>query len=208
LWGALALLVGLGWMTRPAEAQALCESCELQAGLGGTYHYWGATGGVVFPLSLTWSRSRYELGLFRVTTGQMLNEPRSRSERVLAQPYWGVSLSRRWQLFEHGPAAAFVGFGLAAKTESDALSITRWDFASQVGVRLRLPGNRAVGELTLRHWSNGGIRLPNRGQDFVTVTIRLNSSLFGVVDQMPPLARHEADHSPAAGDSPHEQLPY
>ena len=187
-------------MTQP-HAQALCESCEVQTGVGGTFHYWGATGGVVFPLSVTWSRSRYEFGLFRVTTAQMLNEPRTRGERVLAEPYWGVSLSRRWQLFERGPAAAFVGLGLAAKSESDALSITRWDFASQVGVRVRLPGNRAVGEVTLRHWSNAGIRLPNHGQDFATVTIRLNSGLFGVADQLPPLARRNSDRSPAADDS-------
>jgi len=32
----------------------------------------------------------------------------------------------------------------------------------------------------MRHWSNGGIRLPNHGQDFVTVTFRLNSGIFGI----------------------------
>jgi len=32
----------------------------------------------------------------------------------------------------------------------------------------------------VRHWSNGGIRLPNHGQDFATLTIRLNSGLFGL----------------------------
>jgi hypothetical protein len=32
----------------------------------------------------------------------------------------------------------------------------------------------------MRHGSNGGIRLPNHGQDFVTFTIRLNSGLFGL----------------------------
>lgn len=31
-----------------------------------------------------------------------------------------------------------------------------------------------TGEPTFRHWSNGGIRLPNHGQDFVTLTIRVN----------------------------------
>jgi hypothetical protein len=35
-----------------------------------------------------------------------------------------------------------------------------------------------VGELTLRHWSNGGIRLPNHGQDFATVMVRFNPGLF------------------------------
>ncbi len=60
------------------------------------------------------------------------------------------------------------------------MSATRLDFASQLGVRLRLPGDRVTGELTLRHWSNAGIRLPNHGQDFATLTFRLNSGLFGV----------------------------
>jgi hypothetical protein len=42
-----------------------------------------------------------------------------------------------------------------------------------------LPGNLLVGELTFRHWSNGGVRLPNHGQDFVTLTVRVNSGLVG-----------------------------
>ena len=44
-----------------------------------------------------------------------------------------------------------------------------------------------IGELTFRHWSNGGIRLPNHGQDFVTLTIRLNLGLVGIDtrDQVP-----------------------
>jgi hypothetical protein len=37
-----------------------------------------------------------------------------------------------------------------------------------------------VGEVTMRHWSNGGIRLPNHGQDFATFTIRVNSGVFGL----------------------------
>lgn len=32
----------------------------------------------------------------------------------------------------------------------------------------------------MRHWSNGGIRLPNHGQDFATLTLRLNTGRFGV----------------------------
>ena len=47
-------------------------------------------------------------------------------------------------------------------------------------MRFRFPGNRAVAELTVRHWSNAGIRLPNHGQDFGTLTVRLNFGDFGV----------------------------
>jgi hypothetical protein len=180
LWlGLLALALGGAGASR-AEAQSLCESCELEAGLGATYHFWGPTGGVVLPVTLTWSDNRYELGLFRVATTQLLEDPHYREARVMADPYWGVSLSRRWRLIERGPLSGFVGFGLAAKTEADQLSATRLDFASQLGVRFRLPGDRVIGELTLRHWSNAGIRLPNHGQDFATLTFRLNSDLVGV----------------------------
>jgi hypothetical protein len=105
----------------------------------------------------------------------------------LANPYWGTSLSRRWQLFGVGPVQGFCGFGLALRTESDVLSASRWDFASQVGFRFHMIGGRALGEVAMRHWSNGGIQLPNHGQDFATVTIRIESSLFGTreADQIP-----------------------
>lgn len=176
----LVLLVCAAYTPRSANAQSFCGGCEVQIGLGGTYHFWGTTGGTVVPVSVTWSESRYELGFFRVTGQQMLHDRASHNERVMADPYWGVSLSRRWQLFESGPVKGFVGFGLAGKTKSDELSTTRWDFASQLGLRFRLPGNRAIAELTIRHWSNGGVRLPNHGQDFATLTVRLNSGLFGV----------------------------
>jgi len=185
--GVLALLIWAGYAPRPAEAQSLCESCEVQIGLGGTYHYWGTTGSLVLPVSVTWSEDRYEFGVFRFTTQQLLALPGTHEERQMANPYWGASLSRRWQLFEHGSVKGYFGFGLAAKTESDTLSVTRWDFASQLGLRFRVPGNRVIGEVTMRHWSNGGLRLPNHGQDFATVTFHLNSGLFGVsrADQIP-----------------------
>ena len=176
----IALLVGAACMPRLVSAESLCQSCELQAGIGGTYHFWGTTGGVVIPVTVNWSDSRYELGFFRVTTQQVLYDRNYRHGRVMADPYWGVSLSRRWRLFERGPVRGFFGFGLAAKTEADQLSVTRLDFASQFGLRFRLPGDRTVAELTMRHWSNGGMRLPNHGQDFATLTVRLNSRVVGV----------------------------
>jgi hypothetical protein len=185
---SLALLIMAGYVPGFANAQSLCESCEVQLGLGGTYHFWGTTGGVVLPVSVNWSGGRYELGLFRVTTQQVLHDANYRRGRVMADPYWGMSISRRWRLLEKGPTRVFFGFGIAAKTESDELSVTRLDFASQLGMRFRFPGNRAVAELTVRHWSNAGIRLPNHGQDFATLTVRLNFGDFGVgrADQIAP----------------------
>jgi hypothetical protein len=207
----LVILVCAGYSPRSADAQSFCETCEVQVGLGGTYHYWGTTGSLVLPVSVTWSQNRYEFGVFRFTNSQLLELPGTHRERHVAYPYWGASLSRRWQLFERGAVKGFFGFGLSVKTESDTLSVTRWDFASQLGLRFHLPGDRAIGELTLRHWSNGGVSLPNHGQDFVTLTIRLNSGLFGLGDinhyPIDP-SRNLAQSLPAHGtDSEGELLP-
>lgn len=177
---ALVLLITAFSAPRITKAQSICESCEAQVGLGATYHFWGPTGGLVFAVTMIWDASRYELGVFRVADAQVLRDHAYGNGHQMADPYWGLSVSRRWQLFERGPVKGFVGFGLALKTESDQLSATRWDFASQLGLRFRLPGQIAVGELTVRHWSNAGIRLPNHGQDFVTFTIRLNTGRFGI----------------------------
>jgi len=185
---ATALLLIAACVPRFASADSLCESCELQIGIGETYHFWGSTGGVVIPITLNWSDSRYELGLFRLSRRQVLYSARYPDGRVMADPYWGLSLSRRWRIFSRGPVKGFFGFGISAKTEADELSITRLNFASQLGVRFPLPGNRVIAELTFRHWSNGGIRLPNHGQDFVTFTVRLNSGLVGA--DRPELAMH------------------
>ena len=176
---AFALLVLIAWAPRVTEAQSWCETCEVQVGLGGTYHYWGTTGGVVLAITMNWDDSRWELGFFRVTTQQVLYDSHNPDGRIMADPFWGASLSRRWRLYEHGPVRLFVGFGLAAKTESDQLSSTRLDFAEQLGVRFRFPGNHVIAELTMRHWSNGGIRLPNHGHDFATLTFKLNTGRFG-----------------------------
>ncbi len=203
-WLALAACAAV---TVPARAESLCESCEVQVGLGGTYHFWGTTGGVVLPVTINWSDARYELGLFRVASTQVLRDHTYHEARVMADPYWGLSLSRRWRFIEHGPVSGFVGLGLAAKTESDQLSATRLDFAEQLGVRLRFPGDKVIGELTLRHWSNAGIRLPNHGQDFATLTFRLNSGLFGVpradrISLDPSLALAHEDFGSDGGQLP------
>jgi hypothetical protein len=183
----LMLLACAGYAPWSAAAPSVCQTCEVQIGLGATYHYWGTTGSLVLPVSVTWSENRYEFGVFRFTNSQLLELPGTHRERHMAYPYWGASLSRRWRLFERGPVQGFFGFGVSVRTESDTLSVTPWDFASQLGLRFHLPGHWLLGELTMRHWSNGGIRLPNHGQDFATLTVRINSGLFGLgtADQIP-----------------------
>jgi len=181
------VLIGAACAPTSGSAEPICASCELQLGFGGTYHFWGPTGGKVLAATMSWDANRYELGVFRIVHAQMLRDDTYHDGHLMASPYWGASLSRRWRIFQTGPVAAFFGFGLTLKTESDQLSVTRWDFASQLALRFRLPGQFAVGELSVRHWSNAGIRLPNHGQDFMTFTIRLNSRHFGVnaTDQIP-----------------------
>ncbi len=172
--GLLVLWTCSAGFARHAEAEGFCSTCEVQIGLGGTYHFWGSTGAVVLPVSVSWSENRYEVGVFRMTNQQILSDSNIRAQRLMANPYWGLSASRRWQLFARGPVSGFVGFGLAYRTESDDLSATQWDFASQLGARIQLPLAGSAAELTIRHWSNGGIKLPNHGQDFVTLTARFD----------------------------------
>src|SRR5580693_493730 len=73
--GLPALGVCLGWAPRLAQAQEFCQTCEVQVGLGGTYHYWGTTGSLVLPVSLTWDEGKYEFGVFRFTDHQLLPFP-------------------------------------------------------------------------------------------------------------------------------------
>jgi len=100
----------------------------------------------------------------------------------------------------------YFGFGLSGKSESDNLSVTRWDFASQLGVRFPWPGNRVITELTVRHWSNAGVRLPNHGQDFATLTFKINTGWVGVprTDQIAadlPRALRSGQFASEAADS-------
>ena len=194
--GLLLVVIGATLAPTIANAQSICASCEAQLGLGATYHFWGPTGGLVFAATMNWDESRYELGVFRVARAQVLRDDAYREGRLMADPYWGVSLSRRWQLFQRGPVKGLLGFGLALRTESDQLSATRWDFASQLGLRVRIPGQLAVTELAVRHWSNAGIRLPNHGQDFVTLTFRLDTDLFGI-DRAEQISLHPLPGSTA-----------
>ena len=175
--GFLCVLIGAACAPRPASAEPICLSCEVQMGLGGTYHFWGSTNGVVLPLTVSWHENRYEVGVFRMANEQTLNKADAPS-KLMAAPYWGASASRRWTLLDRGPVRAFFGFGLAYRTQSDTLSATHWDFASQLGLHVRLPRAGSAMELTLRHWSNGGVKLPNHGQDFATLTFLLDPQWF------------------------------
>ena len=168
----LALTIGIASSPSHAAVAQICSDCELFLGIGNTYHFWGETGGLVIPATLTFDHDRYELGLFRMTSRQTLYEPIWGKTRVLAEPYWGISASRRWRLVTRPTWSLFFGFGASYKTEEDLLNATHWNFAEQLAVRLHHPSGRGPDmEFAIRHWSNAGIRCPNRGQDFFTVSV-------------------------------------
>jgi len=154
-----------------ADDGLLCNGCQLSVGIGDTYHFWGRTAGLVLPMTFAWGDGRYEFGVFRFATTQTLYEEKWGCVHELAAPYWGTSISRRWQLFGGPTWKLFFGFGASYKDQEDALNSTHWNFASSLGLVLREPGHGARVEISIRHWSNAGIRTPNRGQDFFTVLV-------------------------------------
>jgi hypothetical protein len=159
---------------RPMDDRfSLCRSCEFHIGVGGTYHSFEGTGGLVIPMTVSWDRSRWELGVFHFSE-QTSADNAENVERLVARPYWGASLSRRFQFFERGPLRAIFGFGVSYRTETDILSATHWNFSSQFGLRFQSPNFPAIFELSARHWSNGGVKTPNRGQDFTILTVRFD----------------------------------
>lgn len=157
----------------PAHASSLswmCGYCQMSVGAGETYHFWARTGGMVVPVTLTWDRDRWEVGAFRFTTRQELEFQDHEPDRRVARPYWAFSASRRIGLFGPPAARVFLGLGASYKTETDDLSSTHWDIAGQLGIRFRLDRGGDSLEVCLRHFSNGGLRRPNHGQDFFTLS--------------------------------------
>ena len=71
---ALAMLA-LAPKVGAAELGSLCRDCQLQVGVGGTYHYWGSTGGVVIPVTLVFDHNKYEVGVFRMANQQSFYDP-------------------------------------------------------------------------------------------------------------------------------------
>ncbi len=172
--GLLALVLGLALLpaaARAADERSFWDKSQLQIGVGGTYHFWSATHAVVLPVSLVMDDNRFELGIFRMANAQRFYDPYLQGLRKTSDPDWGFSLSRRWQLAGSRRCKLYFGFGASYKTEENDLSATHWNFASQLGVRIALKPQRAFLELDIRHWSNAGIKLPNRGQDFATAMV-------------------------------------
>jgi hypothetical protein len=168
---ALALVTAIAATASSASAAelALCDQCNLLVGAGVTYRYFEHAGGVVIPITWVLDDNRYELGAFRFANTQVFL---STHENVYdsVPPYWAASFTRRWRLLGGSWGRVYLGLGASYKNQTDALNSTHWNFAPQLGVRFNLGTSGAIMELTIRHWSNAGLKFPNRGQDFATLS--------------------------------------
>ncbi len=169
--GLLLLMAALGALAAPAlRAADFCSTCEIQAGAGFTYHFWEWTHSAVIPLTLDFDHNRWELGAFRFAHAQEYYVPTFGAHVRFTDPYWGFSLTRRLELFKHPHWGLLVGLGAAYRSEQDRQIASHWNFSELIGVRLR-PARGWTLELVGRHWSNGGLKLPNHGQDFATLMV-------------------------------------
>jgi hypothetical protein len=177
----VVLAVAFATLAAPrVRAADFCSSCEIQLGVGATYHYWGYTHSLVVPLAFNFGRDRWgswELAAFRFPSRQNYYSTTFRWWVYYADPYWGGSLTRRLELFRYPHWRVILGLGAAYKSEENTLSASHWNFSEQLGVRLTPRPGLAI-ELIGRHWSNGGLKLPNHGQDFVTLMFTVYPSLL------------------------------
>lgn len=154
-----------------APLEGFCARCDLLVGAGDTTNFSHWTDGLVLPVTLEVDDSRWEIGAFRIARRQLLKEyPKFAASTIATMPYWGFTAMHRWQVLHRSRVRLYVGFGANYRTETDLLTSTKWNFAGMVAVRFDL-GKHAILEFALRHWSNAWIRLPDRGQNVVTVTV-------------------------------------
>jgi hypothetical protein len=174
----LIAAAALAFAAPNVRAEDFCSTCEVQIGLGGTYHWVGWSHGIVAPLVFTFDHDRWELAAFRFTKGQDFYNSTFHWDVHFADPYWAFSFARRLEIFPQKHWTFFVALGASYKTEQDRLSASWWNFNEEIGLRIK-PTERWRIELTGRHFSNAGLKLPNHGQDFATLTFSIYPGLFG-----------------------------
>jgi len=165
---ACAADAGDSWTWSPFEP---CPGCSVFLGSGATFNYFQWTDGVLVPLTLELDDSRWELGAFRFTTRQLLKGSHPDAPATIsANPYWGFSAMRRWQLLHREWWRLYVGFGASYRNETDLLVATHWNSSYLLGMRFDLGSDNHELEIAARHWSNAWVRLPDRGQTFLTIS--------------------------------------
>jgi Lipid A 3-O-deacylase (PagL) len=178
-WCVLLALAWAALAAPQARADDFCATCELQLGIGATYHFWGYTHSLVVPVAFNFDHDRWELAAFRFASGQHYHDSTFYNVDVpFANPYWGASFTRRLELFKRPHWRLFAGLGASYKSREDRLSSSLWNFSEQLGLRIT-PSPGYTIELVGRHWSNGGLKLPNHGQDFATVMFSVYPGLIG-----------------------------
>jgi len=68
------------------EKHSICGDCEFHVGLGGTYHSFEGTGGEVIPVTMTWDRGRWEVGVFHFSEQTSSDNEENVEQKVLALP--------------------------------------------------------------------------------------------------------------------------
>lgn len=151
-------------------ARLHCPQCNPMTGVGTTFFTSHWTDGIVLPLILEIDQSRWEIAALRFSSDQYLKESFAPPSTVSARPYWGFSVLRRWQVLHRSRWKLYLGIGGSYQTQRNLLDSTRWNFAYLFAVRYALSRHKFL-ELSVRHWSNAWIKLPNRGQDIVLLGI-------------------------------------
>ena len=151
-------------------AWAHCPRCALEVGLGTTYFPPHWTDGVATPIFLEIDRSRWEIGGYRFLTNQFLKEPDFPPSTISARPFCGFTAMHRWLILHRARWRLYLGFGAAYQTPADLLDATQWNFAYLLALRYSLDKHLFF-EFSARHWSNAWIKLPNRGQDLLLMSI-------------------------------------
>jgi hypothetical protein len=157
-----------------AHAEGLlspCDRCNVLVGVGTTFRFFAWTDGLVVPVTLELDQSRWELGAYRFASGQHFAESGYPESVYAAQPYWGLTAMRRWQILHRSPFRLYAGFGAAYRSKLDYLDPTRWDFAFVIAARFDLGPHGRVLELGVRHWSDAWIKLPNRGENILALSV-------------------------------------
>jgi hypothetical protein len=174
--GARALpLAGLTILTacilRSAfAADSRCDRCDVLIGTGTTFRSWAWTDGLVLSLTLELDDSRWDLSAFRFATAQRVPASALPGTPHAADPYWGFTAMRRWQVLHRGSGRLYIGFGANYRTEVDYLESTRWNFAYLIAARVDLDAHGRALELGFHHWSDAWIRPPNRGENLLVLS--------------------------------------
>ena len=125
----------------------------------------------MLPVTLELDESRWELGAFRVATRQIaIGHGYPPPDYTSAVPFWGFSAMRRWQFLHRSWLRLYAGIGGSYKTEIDTLDATRLNFSYLLAARFDLGASGSLFEIAARHWSNGYIRKPNIGENFLTLS--------------------------------------